>query len=170
MCIHTLPVDIHCVNARHGSISFLLRWKTPHTAPVWGASHGTHELLHCGSMPGAAVLPKLWLLPEAAVLQEQAAPLRVSSGSDILPANLLQYDLLSPWVHISATRSLSHGVTSSFGHLPALLWDPHGCRGISAPPRRSMGTSCFSMTFPMGCRRISCPSFPTDLGSAGLFF
>jgi len=62
----------------------------------------------------------------AAVLQEQAAPAWVPEGSQALPANLLQCRLLSPWGHRScqdpAPARVSHGVTASFRHPPALAW------------------------------------------------
>lgn len=49
---------------------------------------------------------------------------------------------------------------------------PHGMQVDLSSTMTSVGcqvTSCLSMIFPMGCKGFSCPLFPTDLGSAGLF-
>jgi len=73
------------------------------------------------------------------------------TGSQVLPANLLQCGVLFPWVHRCcqepAQVQASHGVTASFGHIH-LLWhgllhglqvyicstvDLHGLQEISAP-------------------------------------
>ncbi|KAK4823971.1 hypothetical protein QYF61_008357 [Mycteria americana] len=81
-----------------------------------------HELLQHESFPWAAVLHELLQcgsLPRGAVLQEQTAPAWDPTGSHVLPANLLQRGLLSPWVRKScqepAPTQDSHGVTASFG-------------------------------------------------------
>ncbi|KAK4830289.1 hypothetical protein QYF61_009492 [Mycteria americana] len=80
------------------------------------------------------------------------------TGSQVLPANLLQRGLLSPWVHRSSPEPApawaSHGVTASFGHPPAPAWGPPwaavdicstmdlpGLQWISTPPLTSMGCS-----------------------------
>jgi len=69
--------------------------------------------------------------PWHAVLQEQAAPVWVPTGSQALPANLLRRGLLSPWVRRwcqePAPARGPHGVTASFRHPPAPVWVPfHG--------------------------------------------
>jgi len=49
-------------------------------------------------------------------------------GSQVLPANLLQLGLLSPQAYRSSQKpaplTALHGVTTSFGHPPALVWGP----------------------------------------------
>jgi len=98
--------------------------------------------------------------PWGAVLQEQAAPAWVPTGSQALPANLLRHGLLSSRCHRSwqqpAPARVPHGVTASFRHPPAPAWGPfhrlqveicspvglHGCRV----------TACLTVVFIMGCR------------------
>jgi len=63
-----------------------------------------HKLLQCESFPQDAAfheLPQCGSFLQGAVLQEQAAPAWVPTGSQALPANLLQRELLYPWVHRS---------------------------------------------------------------------
>jgi len=94
-------------------------------------------------------------------------------GSQVLPANLLQYGLLSPWLHRSCQEPAPawalHGVTASFGHPRTAEW-------ISAAPWISMdcrGTTYFTMIIFTGCSGVSAltpgappppQSFFTNLG------
>lgn len=95
----------------------------PWTFPMWTLPWG------CSFSQTAPA----WVLPEAAVLQQQAAPVWVSSGSQVLPAKLLQRGLFSPWDHI---------FPAAWGH--SLLWV----------------SPCSGVGFPMGCRWISAPPWP----------
>ena len=81
-----------------------------------------HRHLQCESFPWAAALhelPQHGSSLRSAVLQEQAAPARVPTESQALPANLLRRGLLSPRVHKSwqepAPAWAPHGVTGSLG-------------------------------------------------------
>jgi len=86
-----------------------------------------------GSLPWETVLHELLQrepFPRAAALHEllqHGCP----TGSQALPANLLQCELLSPQVHRScqepAPARAPHRVTASFRHPPAPAWGPfHG--------------------------------------------
>ena len=102
-----------------------------------------HELLQRESFPWASVLharPFHGVQSFRDRLLQRGSPM----GSQVLPANLLQCGLLSPWGHRScqepAPAWASHGVTASFGHIH-LLWRGvlHGLQVDSAPPLTSMG-------------------------------
>ena len=120
-----------------------------------------HGLLYCGSFLQAVVLH---------TLLQCGSP----AGSQVLPANLLQHGLLSPWGHRScqdpAPARVCHRVTASFGHPPPVVWGPpqaagvfcsivnlHGCRaqlphhglhhGISAPAPVAPPTPPSSLTW-----------------------
>jgi len=93
----------------------------------------------CSSMspfPWAAALHKLpqyGSFPRGAVLQEQAAPAWVpQTGSQALPANLLQRGLLSPQVLAGACSS----VGSPWGHR---LLRASTCSGVGSLPRATGG-------------------------------
>jgi len=83
-----------------------------------------------------------------------------TTGSHVLPANLLQHGLLSPqvlavtcsktgspWGHSLLQASTCSGVRSFTGcrWMSAALWTSMGCRR----------TACLTMVFTMGCRRSS---------------
>jgi len=98
-------------SAQH-TLSLLLlvpQGTTPRTLPllqpeVLSQETVLHKLLQCESFPRAAALlelPQRGSLPRGAVLQGQAAPAWVPTGSPALPATLLWRGLLSPWVHRS---------------------------------------------------------------------
>jgi len=79
-----------------------------------------HKLLQRESFPQAEALHKL--------LQRGS-----STGSQALPANLLQHGLLSPqvrrsWQERAPARS-PHGVTASLRYPPALVWGPPWAAG-----------------------------------------
>ncbi|KAK4828040.1 hypothetical protein QYF61_022817 [Mycteria americana] len=140
---------------------FLLMGKTPHTLP----------LLQHGFPPTAGSPP-------------QTSPAWVPSmESQVLPANLLQHGLLSPWVHRfcqepAPVRGL-HGVTASFGSIHLLqrgvlhrlqvdicsTVNLHGLQGDSLPHhglhQGLQGNLC-SATW-----STSSPSFFTDLAMQG---
>lgn len=176
MCIHTLPVDIHCVNAWHASVSFLLGWKSPDTLPCSNAGSlpwetVPHELFQCGPFPEAAVFPKLLRHGSFQRLQSFSNRL-LQRGSPQAPKSCQQSCSSVGFSLHGTTSFLLHGVTASFGYLPAPVWVPHGMQVDLSSTMTSVGcqvASCLSMIFPMGCKGFSCPSFPTDLGSAGLF-
>jgi len=127
-----------------------------------------------------------WVLPWGAVLQEQTAPAWVPTGSQALPANLLQRGLLSSWVCRSwqepAPAQGTHGVTASFGHPPAPAWglfhrlqvqvcftvDLHGLPGDSLPHHgfhhKREGSLSKGRLFALASRAAPPPSFFTDLG------
>ncbi|KAK4827158.1 hypothetical protein QYF61_015112 [Mycteria americana] len=110
-------------------------------APAWGPSHGRQSSMNCSN-----VGPFHEVQSFRNRLLQRGSP----TGSQVLPANLLQRGILSPWIHRSCQRPAlawaSHGVTASFGiHL---LWcgvlhglqvdicstiNPMGCRGTSLP-------------------------------------
>jgi len=124
-----------------------------------------HKLLQRESFPRAAALHKLpqhGSFPQGAILQEQAPPAWVLTGSQALPANLLRHGLHSARVRKSwqepAPVWAPHGVTGSFRHPPAST----GCRWISSPPWTSMdcrGKACVTMVFITSCKgRISAPA------------
>lgn len=76
------------------------------------------------------VLPKLLhhvSLPQGMVLQEQTASAWVTLR-EVLPAKLLQHEVLFPLVHRSCQEPpltlISHRVTASFGYPPAPLCSP----------------------------------------------
>ncbi|KAK4828316.1 hypothetical protein QYF61_025328 [Mycteria americana] len=103
-------------------------------APVWGPSHrrqfstnfsnvspshGLQFFMNCSSVgPFHGVQS----------FRNRLLQHRSPTGSQVLPANLLQHGLLSPWVHRScqepAPAQASHGVTASFRHPSALVWGP----------------------------------------------
>jgi len=90
-----------------------------------------HKLLQSESFSWAAALhelPEHGFLPRGAVLQEQAAPAWVLTGSHALPANLLWCGLLSPWVHRSWQE-------------PAPMWgSPQGHSLLQTSPCSGMGS------------------------------
>jgi len=101
--------------------SFPLRGRTPHTLPCSSTGSLSQEtVLHKPLQRGS--------LPRGAILQEQAAPAWVPTGSQALPVNLLWCGLLSPWGHRSwqepAPAQALHRVTASFRHPPAPAWAP----------------------------------------------
>ena len=78
-------------------------------------------------------------------------------GSQVLPANLLQHSLLSPWVHKSCQEYAVVQVTASFGG-PSGVGSSMGCRWISVPLCTSMGcseTACLTRIFSRGFRGLS---------------
>ena len=108
------------------------------------------------------------------------------AGSQVLPANLLQRGLLSPWGHRScqepAPARASHGVTASFGHPPALVWGPPWAAGgyllHRGPPWAAGGQPASPWSSPgaageslcSGAWSTSSPSFFTDLGVCRVVF
>lgn len=123
----------------HPVLSLLLlpaQGKTPHTLPL--IQHGVpfmgdrpHQLFQPEPFPWAAVLGKL--LEGGSLFSMGCNPSGTdcisngsSAGSQILPANLLQPRLLSPWSHRSyqepAPESTSHGATRAtrLSHGPEL--------------------------------------------------
>jgi len=92
------------------------------------------------------------------------------AGSQVLPANLLQHGLLSPWVRRTwqepAPAQAPHGVTASFRHPPAPAWGLfHGLQVDIHSPWTFMdcrGTACLTMVFITSCRgRHSALTFRT---------
>jgi len=125
-------------------------------APAWGPSHGRQS-----SMNVSKVSPSHRLQFFMNLLQCGS-----SAGSQVLPANLLQSGLLSPWGYSLLRASTCSSVGSCMGcrWISAPLWTSMGCRG----------TASLTMVFSMGCRGISAlsllspwttnfPSFFTDL-------
>lgn len=129
----------------------VLRERSPSPTPPWdpsqrrqfsttfssvSSSHRQQQLsMNCCNVCNSSM---------GAIHQAQPAPAWDLTGSQVLPGNLLQCGLLSPWVCRSlpgpAPAQASHGVTASFGHPPALLWvSSRGCRWISASMWSSMG-------------------------------
>lgn len=126
MCIHTLPVDIHCVNAWHASVSFLLGWKSPDTLPCSNAGSlpwetVPHELFQCGPFPEAAVFPKLLRHGSFQRLQSFSNRL-LQCGSPQAPKSCQQSCSSVGFSLHGTTSFLLHGVTASFGYLPAPVW------------------------------------------------
>jgi len=119
-------------------------------------------------------------LPRGAVLQEQAAPAWVPTGSRALPANLLRHGLLSPRVRRSwrepAPARTPHRVTASFRHPPAPVWglfhrlqvdiystmDLHELQGDSLP-HHGLHHELQGKTLCSGVLSTSSLSFFTDL-------
>jgi len=106
----------------------------PVPAPAWGPSHRRQFSTNFSNMSPSHRLQLFTKCPSvgpAHQVQEQAAPAWVPTGSQVLPANLLQRELLSPqvrrsWQEPAAARA-PHRVTASFRHPPALAWGPfHG--------------------------------------------
>jgi len=143
-----------------------------------------HKLLQRESFPQAAALHKLpqrGYFPRGAVLQEQAAPAWVPTGSQALPANLLQRGLLSPRVRRSwqepAPVQAPRRVTASFRHPPAPAWGPfhgvqvdicstmdlHGLQGNNLP-HHGLHYVLPGKNLCSGAWRTSSPSFFTVLG------
>jgi len=99
------------------------------------------------------------------------------TGSQALPANLLQRGLLSPWVRRScqepAPVRAPHGVTASFRHPPALVWGPFHRLQVEICSTMDLhglqGAACLTMVCCTGCRRTSalsagaCPHPPSSL-------
>jgi len=90
-----------------------------HSSPAlaWGPSHGLQLFTSCPS-----VGPFHGVQSFRNSLLQRGSPM----GSQVLPANLLQHGLLSPWGHGScqepAPAWAAHGVTASFRHPPDLVW------------------------------------------------
>ena len=146
-----------------------------------------------GSLPGETVLHKLLQresFPRAAVLHK-LLQCGSPAGSQVLPANLLQFGLLSPQVHRSCQEPApvwaSHGVIASFGRI-CLLWcgvlhgwqvdicssaNLHGLQGDSLPSHhRLQGNLCSGIPPPppSSLTLVSAwwfLSHPTPLSAAG---
>jgi len=103
------------------------------------------------------------------------------TGSQVLPVNLLQHGLLSPWVYRSwqepAPVWSPHSVTDSFRHPPALAWGPfHGLQvdicstvdlyGLQGDnrPHHGLHHELQGKSLCSSISSISSPSFFTDLG------
>ncbi|KAK4832711.1 hypothetical protein QYF61_025172 [Mycteria americana] len=101
------------------------------SAPAWGPSHRTQSSMNFSNMSPShglqfftncsSVGPFRGVQSCRNRLLQRGSPM----GSQVLPANLLQHGLLSPWVHSScqepAPAQASHRVTASFGCIH-LLW------------------------------------------------
>jgi len=140
---------------------------SPHIVSATPSSSGGGLLTLCpgscmGSLPWEAVLHKLLQLescPQATALHEllqHGSP----TGSQVLPANLLQCGLLSPRGHRScqepASAQASHGVTASFRHAPALA---------SGPPRAAGGDLLHrGLPWAAGGQHVSSQSSPQAAG------
>jgi len=97
-----------------------------------------HKLLQSESFLQAAALHKLpqrGSLPWGAVLQEQAAPAWVPTGSQVLPANLLRHGLLSPRVRRS-WQELAQARGSPRGHS---FLQASTCSGMGSLPQATGG-------------------------------
>lgn len=101
--------------------------RSPSLSSVWGPSHGrvVHALLQCESIPWAAVLCKLLQSGSLFHCMQAFKDMLLHHGSftglRVLPGNLLQCGLFSPWV----CRSLPGGCSSM-----GLLWGPSLLSGI----------------------------------------
>jgi len=93
-------------------------------APAWGPPHGTQSSTNCSIMG-----PFHGVQSFRNRLLQRGSP----TGSQALPATLLQPGLLSPRDHRSwqesAPARAAHGVTVTFGHPPALAWGPPQAAG-----------------------------------------
>ncbi|KAK4826015.1 hypothetical protein QYF61_003788, partial [Mycteria americana] len=130
--------------------------RTPHSspAPAWGPSHSRQFSMNFSSVSSSHGLQSSMNFSNVSPSHGLQFFMNCSSvgpfhgvqsfrnrllqrgsptGSQVLPANLLQRGLLSPQVHRScqepAPARASHGVTASFGHPPAPgLGSSTGCR------------------------------------------
>jgi len=156
-------------------------------APARGPSHGRQFSTNFSNASPSHRLqlftncPSVGPFPQGAVLQEQAAPAWVHTGSQALPANLLRRGLLSPQVRRSwqepAPAQAPYGVTASFRHPPAPAWGPfhrlqvdicstvdlHGLKGNNLP-HRGLQHKLQGKTLCSGIWTTSSPSFFTELG------
>ena len=135
-----------------------------------GPSHRLQCFTNCSSVGPSHRLQSFW---------HRLLQLGSPTGSQVLPENLFQRGLLSPWVYRSCLEPgpawASHGVTASFGNpllrcgvLPGLqveicsTVDLPGLQGDSLPhrglPHGLQGNLCSSAW------STSSPSFCTDLG------
>jgi len=124
------------------------------TAPACGPSHEKRSSTNCPS-----VGPSHKVQSFRNRLLHRGSP----TGSQALPANLLQCGLLSLWVHRSwqepAPAQASHRVTASFRHPPAVVWGPfHGLQVEICSTMDRHGTACLTMVFIMCCRGTSAPA------------
>jgi len=153
------------------------------SAPVWGPSHGRQFSTNFSNMSPSHGLQffinSSSVGPSHRVQSFKNRLLQCGSpfGSQVLPANLLQRGLLSPWSHRSwqepAPARTSHRVTACFRHRPAPAWALHGlqveiCSTVDL--HGLQGTACLTRVCSRGCRGISgawstsSPSSFTDLG------
>jgi len=155
---------------------------TPAPGPAWdpsygrqfsmnfsnvGPSHGVQLFMNCSSVGVSHGVQSF---------RNRLLQCGSSTGSQVLPADLPQCGLLSPWVHRScqepAPVRAPHRVTASSGHPPAPAWGPpraaggsllpprglHRLQGHSLPHHGLQGNLC------SGAWSTSCPSFCTDRG------
>lgn len=94
-------------------------------------------------------------------------------GTQVIPANLLQWGLLSPQgrrtFHEPVDMKAFHRIRACFGHIYPLCWRSSvGYMWLSAPSWPFMGcreTACLTVIFYMECREISAllPGAPSSL-------
>ncbi|KAK4831166.1 hypothetical protein QYF61_015636 [Mycteria americana] len=113
------------------------------SAPAWGPSHRRQSSTNFSNMSPShrlqffmncsSVGPFHRVQSFRSRLLQRGSPM----GSQVLPANLLQHGLLSPWVHRfcqePAPSRASHRVTASFRHPPAPVWGPPWAAGGYLP-------------------------------------
>jgi len=142
--------------------------RTPHTLPLLqrgGPSHGRpsstnfsnmspfrglQSFMNCSSVGAFYGVPSF---------RNRLLQCESPTGSQALPANLLQHGLLSPQVCRScqepAPAQVSHRVTASFGYPPPLVWGPLRAVGgdlLYCGPAWLQGTACPTMVCSAGCR------------------
>ena len=127
-------------------------------APAWGPTHERQSSMNCSNVgPFHGVQS----------FRNRLLPCGSPTGSQVLPANLLQHGLLSLHGSTGPARSLlQHGLpTGSQSLLGIQLLQSGvlsmGYRWIPAPPWTSMGwrgTACLTVVGSMGCRGISAPA------------
>jgi len=140
-----------------------------------------HNLLQCESFPQAAALHELGPSHRVRSFRNRLLQRGSPTGSQALPANLLQRGLHSPQVHgswqVPAPVQAPHGITASLRHPPALAWGPiqglqveicstldlHGLQGNNLP-HHGLHHELQGKGLCSGILSTSSPSFFTDLG------
>ncbi|KAK4830240.1 hypothetical protein QYF61_009307 [Mycteria americana] len=107
---------------------------------AWGPSHGRQFSMNFSNVSPSSGLQffmncsSMGPFHRVQSFRNRLLQHRFPMGSQVLPANLLQRGLLSPWGHRSCQEPAlawpSHGVTVSFKHPPALAWGLPWAAGI----------------------------------------